>query len=222
MSTVEALGLSGEQLSDREVVQRVVAGDGALFEILMRRHNQRIYRAVRAVLRSDDDVEDVMQQAYINAYQHLGQFAGDAQFSTWMTRIAVNEAIRRRKRARTTGEGDDVTISLVEDNAPDPEQQASTAELRELLEREVGALPEMYRLVIMLRDIEGLSTSETAQSLSISDDVVKTRLHRGRVMLRDNLYRRAGVTLQSLFTFGNARCDRVVAEVMARVSSVAR
>ena len=164
MTTVETLALSGEQLSDAEVVRRVVAGDAALFEILMRRHNQRIYRGVRAVLRSDEDVEDVMQQAYINAYEHLGQFAGDAQFSTWRTRIAINEALRRRKRARVTGEGDDVTISLVEDERPDPEQQASTAELRELLEREVAALPESYRLVIMLRDVEGLSTAETARA----------------------------------------------------------
>jgi RNA polymerase sigma-70 factor (ECF subfamily) len=220
-TTVEALGLSGEQLSDTEVVRRIVAGDAALFEILMRRHNQRVYRAVRAVLRSDDDAEDVMQQAYINAYKHLGQFAGDAQFSTWLTRIAINEALRRRKRARTIGEGDDsVTISLVEDDAPDPEMQASTAELRELLEREIAALPESYRLVIMLRDIEGLSTAEAAQSLGLSEDVVKTRLHRGRTMLRDSLYRRAGVTFESLFTFGNARCDRVVAFVMARVGLV--
>jgi len=105
-----------EQLSDEEVVLRVVAGDAALFEILMRRHNQRIYRAVRAILRDDDDAEDVMQQAYLNAFQHLGQFAGDSQFATWLTRIAVNEALaRRRKRARFIGEGeDDVTISLVE------------------------------------------------------------------------------------------------------------
>jgi len=218
MSTIEALGPTGEPLSDSDIVRRVVAGDGALFEILMRRHNQRIYRAVRAVLRSEDDVEDVMQQAYINAYQHLGQFAGDAQFSTWLTRIAINEALRRRKRARVVGEGEDsVTISLVEDDAPDPEQQASTAELRELLEREVTALPDTYRLVIMLRDVEGMSTAETAASLGISEDVVKTRLHRGRGMLRDNLYRRAGVSLQSLYTFGNARCDRVVAAVMAQI-----
>ena len=220
MMTVEALGLSGEQLSDEEVVRRVVAGDAAMFEILMRRHNQRIYRAVRAVMRSDDEVEDVMQQAYINAYEHLGQFAGNAQFSTWLTRIAVNEALRRRKRAHTIGEGDDsVTISLVEDEGPGPEEQASTAELRGLLEREVAALPESYRLVIMLRDVEGLSTAETATTLGVSEDVVKTRLHRGRTMLRDKLYQRAGVTLQTLFTFGNARCDRVVAFVMASIDA---
>ena len=206
--------------TDEELVQRVVAGDAGLFEILMRRHNQRIYRAVRAVLRGDDDTEDVMQQAYLNAYQALHQFAGDAQFSTWLTRIAVNEALgRRRKRMRVEGQGDDVDITLVESGEPDPEQQASQTELREVMQREVAALPDTFRAVVMMRDVEGLSTSETAQCLGISDDLVKQRLHRARAMLRENLYERAGVTLHSLFAFGSSRCDRVVANVMAAINS---
>jgi RNA polymerase sigma-70 factor (ECF subfamily) len=209
-----------EQLSDEEVVRRVVKGDAALFEILMRRHNQRIYRAVRAILRNDDDTEDVMQQAYLNAFQHLHQFAGDAKFATWLTRIAVNEALaRRRKRARFVGEGeDDVTISLVESTVPDPERQAAGSQLRELMEREIAALPDSFRAVVMMREVEEMSTAETAACLGISEDLVKTRLHRGRTMLRDNLYRRAGVTFDSVFTFGNARCDRVVAGVMEKVA----
>jgi RNA polymerase sigma-70 factor (ECF subfamily) len=214
-----AAAAAREQLSDEEVVRRIVEGDAALFEILMRRHNQRIYRAVRAILRDDDEVEDVMQQAYLNAFQHLRQFAGDAQFATWLTRIAVNEALaRRRKHARFVGEGeDDVSISLVESTVPDPERQAAGSQLRELMEREIVALPDSFRAVVMLRQVEGLSTAETAACLGISDDLVKTRLHRGRTMLRDNLYRRAGVTLDSVFTFGNVRCDRVVAGVMGNI-----
>lgn len=209
-----------DQMSDEEVVGRVISGDSALFEILMRRHNQRIYRAVRAVLGADEDVEDVMQQAYLSAFEHLRQFAGNAQFATWLTRIAVNEALaRRRKRARFFNEGDnEVRISLVESNDPDPEQNANAAELREVMEREVAALPDSFRTVFVMRDVEGLSTTETAESLGISDDLVKTRLHRARTMLRDNLYQRAGVTLDSVFTFGNARCDRVVAAVMTQIS----
>jgi RNA polymerase sigma-70 factor, ECF subfamily len=208
-----------EHHTDEELVRRIVGGDAALFEILMRRHNQRIYRAVRAVLRADDDAEDVMQQAYLNAYQHLHQFAGDAQFSTWLTRIAVNEALgRRRKRTRAPGQGTaDVDISLVESDSPDPEQEASNSELRDVMEREVAALPDAFRVVVVMRDVEGLSTSETAACLGISEDLVKQRLHRARAMLRENLYQRAGVTLASLFAFGNARCDRVVAAVMARI-----
>ena len=208
-----------EHTTDEELVRRIVDGDAALFEILMRRHNQRIYRAVRAVLRADDDAEDVMQQAYLNAYQHLHQFAGDAQFSTWLTRIAVNEALGRlRKRTRALDQGTEhVDISLVESDTPDPEQQASHSELRDVMEREVAALPDAFRVVVVMRDVEGLSTSETAECLGISEDLVKHRLHRARAMLRENLYQRAGVTLASLFAFGNARCDRVVAAVMARI-----
>lgn len=208
-----------EHTTDEELVRRIVDGDAALFEILMRRHNQRIYRAVRAVLRADDDAEDVMQQAYLNAYQHLHQFAGDAQFSTWLTRIAVNEALGRlRKRTRALDQGTEhVDISLVESDTPDPEQQASHSELRDVMEREVAALPDAFRTVVVMRDVEGLSTSETAECLGISEDLVKQRLHRARAMLRENLYQRAGVTLASLFAFGNARCDRVVAAVMARI-----
>ena len=207
--------------TDEELVQRVVAGDAGLFEILMRRHNQRIYRAVRAVLRGDEETEDVMQQAYLNAYQALHQFAGDAQFSTWLTRIAVNEALgRRRKRLRVEVQGkDDVDITLVESSEPDPEQRASQTELREVMQREVEALPDTFRAVVMMRDVEGLSTAETAQCLGISDDLVKQRLHRARAMLRENLYQRAGVTLNSLFAFGNSRCDRVVGNVMAAIAA---
>ncbi len=224
MSTFDSAAslLADDRLSDEEIVTRVCAGEPALFELLVRRHNQRIYRAARAILRVDDEVQDVMQQAYLNAYQHLHQFAGGAKFSTWLTRIAVNEALgRKRKGQREVGEGDEsAMISLVESNTPDPEQQANTAELRTILEREVSALPTSFRVVIVMRDVEGLNTTETAEILGISEDLVKQRLHRGRAMLRDELIRRTGVTLESAFTFGNARCDRVVANVMAQLSTI--
>lgn len=205
-------------MTDEELVDRIVSGDGAMFEILMRRYNQRVYRAVRAVLGSDDEAEDVMQQAYLNAYAHLGQFERRAQFSTWLTRIAVNEAIARRaKQQRRFGGEEDAMLELAQSNDPNPEQLAVASELRDVMQREVGALPDSYRLVLVLRDVEGLSTAETAASLEVSEDVVKQRLHRARTMLRDNLYQRGGVTLQSLYAFGNSRCDRVVAAVMERI-----
>lgn len=206
-----------DQLTDEELVGRIIAGDHALFEILMRRYNQRIYRAVRAVLGSEEEVEDVMQQAYLNAYRSLHQYAGRAQFSTWLTRIAVNEAIARRgKRQPFTGENESM-IQLVESNAPDPEQETFASELREVMQKQVAALPDTFRAVVILRDVEGLSTGETAECLGISEDLVKTRLSRARTLLRDRLYRRAGVTLETLFAFGNSRCDRVVAAVMASI-----
>ena len=109
-------------------------------------------------------------------------------------------------------------LNLVDTNLRDPEQQAAASELRRVMEEEVAALPDTFRLAFMMRDVEGLSTSETASVLDISEDLVKTRLHRARTMLRENLYRRAGVGLDSIFAFGNARCDRVVANVMARIA----
>lgn len=220
MTTARAItALSGDQMTDQEIVRSVVAGETALFETLLRRHNQRIYRTVRAVLRSDDEVEDVMQTTYLNAYAHLHQFTASAQFSTWLTRIAVNEALARlRKRDAALGQGGNaVTLTFVDTRTPDPERQAVTSELRNLMEDEVAALPDSFRLTFMMRDVEGLSTAETAASLDISEDLVKTRLHRARTMLRDNLFRRAGVTVDSLFAFGNERCDRVVAAVMTRI-----
>ena len=214
---------SGEQLSDAEVVRRVVEGDKALFEILMRRYNQTLYRTVRAILKTDEEVEDVMQQAYLNAYTHLVQFAGLAQFSTWLIRIAVNEALARlRKRHNQSWSwsgGDEMAASLVETKAPDPEQRAVATQMREVVEAELSALPATYRTVLVLRDVEGLSTAEAAECLGVSEDVIKTRLSRGRAVLREGLARRAGVTLESIYTFGNSRCDRVVGVVMQWITT---
>ena len=218
--TAEPLQWQTEALTDEEAVRRIVAGDAALFELLMRRHNQRIYRAVRAVLRSNDAVEDVMQQAYLNAYAHISQFAGGSKFSTWLTRIAVNEALAQlRKHEPNPDEGMGNVMEIADARARTPEQMANNAELRNMLENEVAALPQMFRVVLVMRDVDGMSTAEVAECLAISEDLVKTRLHRARAMLRDRLYRRAGVTLESIYAFGNARCDRVVAAVM---NSIAR
>lgn len=208
---------SYDLLPDEELVARIAGGEPALFELLMRRHNQRVYRAVRAVLGSEEEVEDVMQQAYLNAYSHLGQFAGEARFTTWLTRIAVNEALARRRRGAFIVQGDEDMTMRIPSATPDPEQQAAAAELRDVMEREIEALPAAFRTVFILREVEGLSTAETAVTLSISEDLVKTRLHRARAALRENLFRTAGVTLGTLYEFGNARCDRVVAAVMARI-----
>ena len=207
-----------ESWSDEEIVRRVVAGETALFELIMRRYNQRVYRAVRAIVRDEAEAEDVMQQAYVNAYAHLRQFAERSSFATWLTRIAINEALARvRPKGPRAAENDEEIMDAIESNVPDPEQQAAATELRALLEAGIAALPDRYRSVVMLREVEGLSTAETAACLEVQEDVVKTRLHRARTMLRDHLYRRAGLTFDGLFTFGHARCDRAVAAVMARI-----
>src|SRR5262249_30230658 len=157
-------------LPDSEIVKRIRAGDCGLFEILMRRHNQRIYRAARAIVKDEAEVEDVMQQAYINAFTHLHQFEERSQFSTWLTRIAVNEAIARRHRmpdaASAPGEEDgSAAVENVRSLQPTPEHLAYARELQRVLEEAVDQLPDTYRAVFMLRDIEGLSTAETGEGL---------------------------------------------------------
>jgi RNA polymerase sigma-70 factor (ECF subfamily) len=226
-----AVGPEGERsewraLSDEDVVRRVLAGDHALFEVLMRRYNQRLYRIARAILRNDGEAEDVMQQSYVEAYSHLGQFEGRAKFSTWLTKIAVYEAlarVRRRVReaplgrqSKAKGEEED-TMGRIRSKEPSPEQQASQGELRKLLESAIESLPATYRSVVVLRDVEGMSTAETAECLGLREDAVKTRLHRARALLRKKLYDRAGVTAPTAFPFHLTRCNRVVAAVFARL-----
>jgi RNA polymerase sigma-70 factor (ECF subfamily) len=218
-------------LPDEEIVRRVRDGDRAVFEILMRRHNQRVYRVVRAVLQDEADVEDVMQQAYINAFTHLHQFEDRSRFSTWLIRIALHEAFgRRRKTQRTetrtarTGSDTDAEADFGElmdtltSPEADPERQAYARELHQVLEAAVDSLPETYRTVFMLRDIEGLSTRETGQGLGLGDEAVKTRLHRARVMIRRAVTMRIGEVAAGAFQFHAPRCDRVVAAVLTRVS----
>ncbi len=209
-------------LPDEEVVRRVRAGERELFEILMRRYNQRLYRVARSILKDEAEAEDVMQQAYVNAYTHLGQFADRARFSTWLTRIAVYEALGRLRRRRRVREVDvdsetEGTGATLASGQPNPEQQALSGELRRLLETAVDALPGNSRAAFVLREVEGLSTAEAAECLGVREDVVKTRLHRARLLLRKELSERAGIVRQDAFAFHASRCDRVVAAVLARL-----
>ena len=225
METIRAVEQVIEAWTDQEVVDRVKAGETALYEIIMRRYNQRLYRVARAILHDDAEAEDVMQDAYVRAYQHLDQFAGRALFSTWLTRIAVHEALARlrsRKRNPQLDEpGRDGEIRMnanMVDASPDPEQNASRAELSQLLEQAVLDLPEEYRAVVMLRDIEELSTAETASALDLTEPNVKIRLHRGRAMARGWLFARVGAKAKGAFPFMGARCDRVVRSVLMRLA----
>jgi RNA polymerase sigma-70 factor (ECF subfamily) len=208
-------------LSDEDVVDRVLQGQTALFEVIMRRHNERIYRAARAILRDDKEAEDVMQQAYVNAYAHLRQFDKRAKFSTWLTKIAVNEALARaRKQGRyepLESDTGNVETFMSASTAPNPEHLAFSRELGALLEMAVEALVDGCREVFMLREIEGMSTIETAQVLGVSEDVVKTRLSRAKAALRRDLLERVGVGASQAFAFHQSRCDRVVAAVFERI-----
>jgi len=206
-------------LTDEQVVVQVLEGQTALYEILMRRHNERLYRAARAILRDDREAEDVMQQAYVNAYAHLRQFDRRAAFATWLTRICVNEALARVKKRGRYEPIDDETLTEMPMAAPmpDPERQAIARELSVLIESAIDALPDGSREVFVLREVQGLDTAETAQSLNISEDAVKTRLSRAKGALRRELLERAGIAAPFAFPFHQSRCDRIVAAVFARI-----
>jgi RNA polymerase sigma-70 factor, ECF subfamily len=216
----------GGYLTDEEVVRRVLDGDSALFEVLMRRYNQRLFRAARSIVRDDSEAEDAIQQAYVNAYFHLDQLGDRARFSTWLTKIAIHEALARARRSSRSSltKGPEIDGSDVEgcrSSSPNPEHQAFASELGRLLEAAIDALPEPYRLVFVLREIEGLSTAETGDCLHVAEDTVKTRLHRARALLREELCTRVGVATADAFRFHAPRCDRVVVRVFEWIRSAA-
>jgi RNA polymerase sigma-70 factor, ECF subfamily len=210
-------------LSDAEVVRRVLAGERAFFEELMRRYNQRVYRTIRGILRNEQEVEDSMQQTYLLAYAHLGEFAGASSFSTWLTRIAINEAyacLRKQHRLSVVDEIPDSAEDIMRSPPETPEHRAVAQESMRLIESAVDGLPLSHRTTFMLREVEQLSTAETSETLGITEEAVKTRLHRARLGLRDTLAVAVGQSAAQAFAFLAPRCDRVVAAVMAAIERV--
>ena len=206
--------------SDEEVVARVRAGETQLFELIMRRHNQRIYRAARAILRDDAEAEDVMQDAYVRAFAHLHEFEGRARFSTWLTRIAVHEALGRLRRGRRFQPMDSQPQEIRSmPTAPpfSPEQQASDGEIRAVLEKAIDELPDEFRSVFVLRAIEEMSGAETSECLGIPEETVKTRLFRARARLQETLLEALEPAAPRAYEFHLSRCDRVVAAVLSRI-----
>jgi RNA polymerase sigma-70 factor, ECF subfamily len=204
-------------LSDEQIVKRVREGDTEFFAVLLRRHNQRVYRAARSVLGDDAEAEEVAQEAWVRAFDHLDQFSGRGRFAMWVTRIALCEAWSRARRSRKTrGEHESEAIETAVTRAPadDPERAACDREIHGFIEAAIDALPEKYRLVFMLRDVDGLSTAEVADSLKLSRVAVKVRLHRARSLLRSQLLARAGPGIAGSFRFLGNRCDRMVGAVM--------
>jgi RNA polymerase sigma-70 factor (ECF subfamily) len=222
MRTSAATALEAAVDTDQDVIRQVLEGNTAMFELLMRRYNERVYRAARSIVRNEQEAEDVMQQAYVNAFTHLHQFNGAARFSTWLTRIAINEALARvRRKGRYEAFDDDlsnVELLMCHNPTANPERQAFAGELRGLLEWAIDTLPDGMREVFVLREVEGLSTFEVAQCLGVSEDVVKTRLSRGRALLRRVLLERTGATAPEAFRFYRPRCDRLVARVLTLIT----
>lgn len=207
-------------LADEDIVARVLDGDLASFEQIMRRYNQRLFRVARSIVGDDNETEDVLQETYVSAFEHLAQFAGRAKFSTWLTRIAVNAAIARRlrrSRMRAVDFNDPENTFMVPRTEASAEQQASVRELGKVLTNAVDALPEDLRVVFALRMIQGLDTHESAGCLQLTESNVKVRLHRARTILRDHIDEQIGVEVRQLYEFGGERCDRIVRTVLARL-----
>jgi RNA polymerase sigma-70 factor, ECF subfamily len=215
-------------LSDYGLVERVRAGDAAAFELIMRRHNRRLFRLARSVLRDGAEAEDVVQETYVRAFAKLDEFRGPDSFSAWLARITYHEALGRMRASdrvvslhdyvsNADGDGDVHRVETMTSPHPDPERLTGHSELRHLLENAIDALPDEFRAVFVLRAVEGMSVAETAEALSIPPETVKTRLHRARHRLQEALGARFEALMPTAFEFGGARCDRIVAAVLVRL-----
>ena len=217
-----------DRLSDTELVDRARARDELAVRAITKRYNRRLFRLARSILRDDAEAEDVVQESYVRAFTGLDLFRGDASFGTWITRIAVNEALGRLRRRRptidwetysenrTTAQVIDFPASAVSN---DPERMMAQSEVRAVLERAIDELPDAFRAVFVARIVEGLTIEETADLFGLKPETVKTRLHRARALLRDALDKQMGPMLTSTFPFDGARCDRMTDAVVRRVCS---
>jgi RNA polymerase sigma-70 factor (ECF subfamily) len=217
-----------DELDDTELAALARTGEAAVFRTIMQRHNRRLYRVARGVLGDDADAEDVVQETYVRAFEHLAHFRGESSLGTWLTRIAINEALGRRRKRRPSV--DIANVDMLDEQGEvrvlifpgiraggNPETDASRAEVRRLLERAVDELPEPFRIVFVMREIEQMSVEETASQLEIRPETVKTRLHRARRLLREALQQKLGAVLQDAYAFDGARCERMTQAVLRRM-----
>ncbi len=216
-----------DQLSDAELAARVRGGEPALFELIMRRHNRRLFRIARGILGDDAEAEDAVQEAYVSAYFKLEQFRGPDGFAGWLAQIVVNQALgRRRKRLRLVTSSLDVLEQAANSDAAtvdmkstegNPEAGLHELQLRRLLEQAIDGLPMAFRTTFVLREIEQMSVADTARVLGIEEATVKSRMHRARRLLQRDLTSELATVLRGAFDFGGERCDRIVAGVLARI-----
>jgi RNA polymerase sigma-70 factor (ECF subfamily) len=224
-----ALHADLDGLAEFDLIARMRKGDEAAFRAVIQRNNQRLFRIARGILKDDDEAEDAVQEAYVRAFTHLADFRGEARFSTWLTRIVLNEALGRLRARRplvpwaeeTEAEASGQIVQFpVISTQPDPERAMAQHEIRHLLERAIDALPDAFRVVLIARVIEEMSIQETADLFGIRPETVKTRLHRARDMLRKDLEQQVGPLLTETFPFNGARCNRMADAVIARLQAM--
>jgi RNA polymerase sigma-70 factor, ECF subfamily len=216
-----------DALPHADLVRMAVQRDERAFRIIMQRYNRRLYRCARSIVRDDSEAEDIVQEAYVNAFSHLGSFRGDSSLATWLTRITFNEALARVRRRRPT-----VALAALDAVAhtktqfialpsmamnTDPERTAALREIRRLIERAIDDLPEPFRVVFVMRAVEDMSVEETADFLDLRQATVKTRLHRARRLLRNALDTQLAATLKEAFPFEGTRCARMTDAILHRL-----
>lgn len=221
-STLKDEHISVKFLSDSEVIEQVLQGQIEMFEILMRRNNQLLYRTIRSYIDIDADVQDTMQDVYVKAFQKLHQFHNDALFSTWLVRIGINQALEHKRKSKkhvTVNIFKEIgTLQIADTETMNPENKTIYLESSAFIEAAIDALPHKYKIVFMLKEVEGLEISEIAKILNLSSSNVKVRLHRARNMMKEFLLR--ATNAKDLFEFGNARCDKLVEKVLVSIRNL--
>ena len=227
IETSRAARLTDED--DAELARRITRRDQAAFEAMMRRHNGRLFRVARAILKDDTEAEDALQDAYLDAYRHIASFQGDAALSTWLTRLVVNRSLMRLRKQRrdpavvpighSQRAPDSAAVDVADDASESPSGALLRAEIRRLLERRIDELPVAFRTVFVMREVEDMTVEETAECLSISPATVRTRLFRARARLREALARDFDTATIDVFGFAGDRCDRIVDAVLRRLST---
>jgi RNA polymerase sigma-70 factor, ECF subfamily len=214
---------------DAELVRRALTRDEAAVRAIMQANNRRLYRLARGILRNDAEAEDVVQDTYVRAFTHLEQFRGDSSLSTWLSRIAMNEAVGRLRRQKPGVEWSELEKSAPQAqiipfplaSSDDPEKSMAQREIQHVVEHAIDELPEPFRLVFITRVIEGMNVEETAEILGLKPETVKTRLHRARKLLRDNVERKIGPVVMDAFPFAGRRCERLTDAVLTRLGYTA-
>ena len=224
--TAPAPKTAPEHASDLELAMRASTGDTLAFELIMRRHNRLLFRTARSILKSDAETEDALQEAYLRAWRAMGSFRDDARLSTWLSRIVINEALGRLRRrgaqvipldGASESNRETEESQIADDPDRQPECLAMREEMRRLMEQRIDRLPDLYRTVFMLRAVEDMSVEEVAVALELPAATVRTRFFRARSLLRESLSRDVDVAMGDAFSFDGARCDRIVAGVLAKL-----
>ncbi len=221
MKAVKISDFKYSKIPEKEVIGRILAGEKELYEILMRRNNQKLFRVIRGYVSEQNEIEDIMQDTYLTAYEKLWQYKQDAQFSTWLIRIGINQALARIKqktKLRTTdilSISEKTTIELHDEKQPGPAHKIMRKEAKEILEKAIDNLDEKYRSIYIMREVEEMSIAEIADCTELSNSNVKVRLHRAKNMIKENLYELSYTN--ELFEFGFSKCDNLVERVLEKI-----